>query len=258
MTKLPHIGNRASDVEMYLTTSLRRLQLDYVDLYLIHVPFGFVPDNTGENPAKNADGSFVLDDTDHLAVWKAMEQQVDSGHARSIGVSNFNISQLEKIVGAARICPATLQVELHAYLQQPELRACCSKLGIPLTAYSPLGSPGAKLHFQQKYNFQYPENNAPDLLEHPLVKQIGNIHGKSPAQVLLRHLVQQGIIVIPKSADPKRIKENGQIFDFELTPEEMLQLGGLDLGENGRIINFMFWKGVEKHPEYPFKQQESI
>lgn len=70
--QLPHIGNRASDVEMYLTTSLRRLQLDYVDLYLIHVPFGFVPDNTGENPAKNADGSFVLDDTDHLAVWKVI------------------------------------------------------------------------------------------------------------------------------------------------------------------------------------------
>jgi diketogulonate reductase-like aldo/keto reductase len=85
-----------------------------------------------------------------------MEQQVDSGRAHNIGASNFNMSQLEQIAAAARICPATLQVELHAYLQQPELRACCAKLGIPLTAYSPLGSPGAKLHFQQKYNFQYP------------------------------------------------------------------------------------------------------
>jgi diketogulonate reductase-like aldo/keto reductase len=86
---------------------------------------------------------------------QAMEQQVDLGHAHNIGVSNFNISQLEKVVAAAKIYPATLQVELHAYLQQPELRACCAKLGIPLTAYSPLGSPGAKLHFQQKYNFHY-------------------------------------------------------------------------------------------------------
>lgn len=84
-----------------------------------------------------------------------MEQQVDLGQARNIGLSNFNISQLEQIASAARICPATLQVELHAYLQQPELRSCCSKLGIPVTAYSPLGSPGAKIHFQQKYNFQY-------------------------------------------------------------------------------------------------------
>jgi len=84
-----------------------------------------------------------------------MEQQVDLGHTRNIGVSNFNISQLEKVASAAKIYPATLQVELHAYLQQPELCACCAKLGIPITAYSPLGSPGAKLHFQQKYNFHY-------------------------------------------------------------------------------------------------------
>lgn len=84
-----------------------------------------------------------------------MEQQVDLGRAHNIGVSNFNISQLEKVVAAAKIYPATLQVELHAYLQQPELCACCAKLGIPITAYSPLGSPGAKLHFQQKYNFQH-------------------------------------------------------------------------------------------------------
>jgi diketogulonate reductase-like aldo/keto reductase len=84
-----------------------------------------------------------------------MEQQVDLGRSRNIGLSNFNISQLEHIVSAARICPATLQVELHAYLHQPALRACCAKLGIPVTAYSPLGSPGAKIHFQQKYNFQY-------------------------------------------------------------------------------------------------------
>ena len=80
---------------------------------------------------------------------------MDLGHTRNIGVSNFNISQLEKVAASAKIYPATLQVELHAYLQQPELCACCAKLGIPITAYSPLGSPGAKLHFQQKYNFHY-------------------------------------------------------------------------------------------------------
>ena len=85
-----------------------------------------------------------------------MEEQVDKGHARNIGVSNYNMKQLERTVAAARIYPATDQVELHGYLQQPELRAYCAKLGIPITAYSPLGSPGAKIHFEQKYNYQYP------------------------------------------------------------------------------------------------------
>ncbi|KAJ9589724.1 hypothetical protein L9F63_017063 [Diploptera punctata] len=256
-TKLPHVGNRASDVEKYLKKSLSRLRLDYVDLYLIHMPFGFVPDSSGENPAKHDDGSYVLDDTDHVAVWKEMEKQVDEGLTRNIGVSNYNIEQLERTVANARILPATNQVELHAYLQQTKLRASCAKLGIPITAYSPLGSPGARIHFEQKYNYQYPDNTAPDLLQHPLVKDIANAHQKTTAQVLLKHLIQQGIIVIPKSTNPKRIKENAEIFDFQLTPDQMMQLSGLDLGEEGRIINFRFWKGVEKHPEYPFTIQKS-
>ncbi|PSN34751.1 Alcohol dehydrogenase [NADP(+)] [Blattella germanica] len=205
-TKLPHIGNRASDVENFLEKSLSRLQLEYVDMYLVHVPFGFVPDNTGENPAKNNDGTFVLDDTDHVAVWKP-------------AVPNWGFP--------------SLPIRLLVHLAQ-------------------------KLTLNKNTTFNTRNDiNAPDILQHPLVKDIANAHQKSTAQVLLRHLVQQGIIVIPKSVNPHRIKENGQIFDFQLTPDEMLQLNGLDLGENGRIINFLFWKGVEKHPEYPFKLQSS-
>lgn len=115
-----------------------------------------------------------------------------------------------------------------------------------MTAYSPLASPGAKTHFQTKYN--YNSEKFPDLLGHPVVAKIAGNHGKTTAQVLLRHLVQQGVLVIPKSATPQRIKENIQLFDFQLTDEETNALDALDRGAEGRIFNFLFFIGyVETH-----------
>ncbi|XP_046492338.1 1,5-anhydro-D-fructose reductase [Neodiprion pinetum] len=253
-SKLPHYGNRPGDVEKFIKLSLEKLQLDYLDMYLIHMPFAFVKDPNGYAPTIDPDGFYKLDlNTDPVSVWKEMEKQVKNGRAKSIGLSNFNDKQLTEIWDNADIKPSNLQIELHAYQQQKRLRELCKGYNIAVTAYSPLASPGAKTHFQTKYN--YNAEKFPDLLGHPVVKEIAAAHSKTTAQVLLRHLVQAGVVVIPKSASPQRIKENIDLFDFELTQTEMNSLDVLDRGVDGRIFHFLFFKGVEKHPHYPFKDE---
>ncbi|XP_014219297.1 1,5-anhydro-D-fructose reductase [Copidosoma floridanum] len=253
-TKLPNFGNRPSDVEKFLNLSLQRLGLNYVDLYLIHMPFSFIQDKNSFTPAINEDGSFMLDlESQPVAVWKEMEKQVKAGRAKSIGLSNFNISQIQNILNNSEIKPSNVQVELHAFMQQKPLRDFCKLNNISVTAYSPIGSPGTKAHFQAKYN--YSVETFPDLLGHPVLNQIASARNKTPAQVLLRHAVQGGVIVIPKSTNPERIKSNIQIFDFKLTDEEMDKLNALDQDKNMRIFDFLFFKGVENHPNYPFKDE---
>ncbi|KAI8425199.1 hypothetical protein MSG28_007022 [Choristoneura fumiferana] len=251
-TKLPHVGNRASDVRKFLELQLRRLQMDYVNLYLIHVPFGFFCDPKKLTPIVKSDGEYELDSkTNHVETWKVMEECQKEGLVKNLGVSNFNESQIRNIMQSATLAPQVLQIELHAYFQQRELRDFCTENNIVVTAYAPLGSPGAKDHFVNKYN--YSPDVFPDLLGLPIVKEVADNHGKTPAQVLLHFLVKQQIVVIPKSTSEHRLKENMQIYDFEMTDDEMNRLKKLDKGEKGRIFNFLFWKGVEKHPEYPFK-----
>ncbi|XP_043255769.1 aldo-keto reductase family 1 member A1-like isoform X2 [Colletes gigas] len=253
-TKLPHYGNRPSDVEKYIKLSLDKLGLDYLDMYLIHMPFAFKFNESTCAPATHEDGSYVLDlDTDPVSVWKEMEEQVRKGRTKSIGLSNFNEEQVLSIWENAQIKPSNLQVELHAYLQQNSLRQLCKMHNIIITAYSPLASPGAKVHFQTKYNVNVEE--FPDLLGHPIVQQISTKYKKSAAQILLRYLLELGVVVIPKSTSPERIKANIEIFDFALKEEDMKLLSTLDKGVHGRIFNFLFFKGVENHPHYPFKNE---
>ena len=171
--------------------SMERLELEYLDLYLIHWP---------------VKGKYK--DT-----WRALEKLHKEGRIRAIGVSNFQIHHLEDLMMDATIKPAVNQVELHPLLTQLELREYCSKHQIQIEAWSPLGQG--------------------NLLEHPLLQDIAAKHGKSPAQVILRWDLQNGIVTIPKSVTPQRIQDNADLYDFELTAEEIEQINGLN--ENKRF-----------------------
>ncbi|ODM91208.1 Aldo-keto reductase family 1 member B10 [Orchesella cincta] len=237
VTKLPQIGMTPEKVPHFVKKSLESLQLTYIDLYLIHAPVGFqyVDDET-LFPMK--DGKTVLDySTDLTAIWKSLEEEVDAGRIRSLGISNFNESQVERICCMARHKPMNHQVEIHAYFQNKNLRKVCEKFDITVCAFAPFGSPGLNEFLKARGRSDF---KTPQILEDPIVVKIGKKYGKSSAQVLLRFLIQQGIAVIPKSTSPERILKNIQIFDFELSLEEMNELAGLDQGDKGRIFSFIF------------------
>ncbi|PPF65347.1 2,5-diketo-D-gluconic acid reductase [Clavibacter michiganensis] len=173
--------------------SLGRLQLDYVDLYLIHWPA----------PAND----------NYVDAWKALEKIRESGRAKSIGVSNFTVDHLTRLLGETDVVPAVNQIELHPEFQQREITAFGREHGIATEAWSPLAQ-GA-------------------LLKEPNVQEIAEAHGKSLAQVILRWHIQQGNIIFPKSNNRERIEENFQIFDFELSDDEQASITALE--KDGRV-----------------------
>ncbi|KAG5445793.1 Aldose reductase [Clonorchis sinensis] len=217
--------------------SLSDLGLHYIDLYLMHSPMAFQPGASlfpvGPDGVTIAIDKVPLNDT-----WKAMENLVDVGLVKSIGLSNFNKHQIVRILTECRIKPINLQIEAHVNFPNSELVSYAQSLGITVTAYAPLGSPGG---FRGKTN----------LLNEKWISDIAVRKGKTNAQVLLRYLIQRGLIVIPKSVKPERIKENAQVFDFELTPKEMNLLNTMGLNER----QFRF-KNQMHHPEYPFRADQ--
>ncbi|XP_058802087.1 aldo-keto reductase family 1 member A1 [Phymastichus coffea] len=245
VTKLPPTGNRPEGVEKSLKKSLKDLQLDYLDLYLVHTPFSFIEEGDNLHP-KDENGHIKIDpSTDILAVWTEMEKQVVNGLTKAIGLSNFNTKQVDRILSAAKVPVSMLQIELHLYFQQNEMIEYCKNKGIPITAYSPLGTRGlVKLIGKTE--------TLPNLLANKSVLQIAQKHGKTPAQIALKHIIQKGIVVIPKSTNPQRIKDNIQLFDWKLDSEDVTLLNALDQGNKGRICDFTFLPGINKHPEFPF------
>ena len=195
-SKLNNGFHKPNDARRAFDTTIEALGFDYVDLFLIHWPLP------------------TLYDGDFVSTWQTLEEFKSDGRARSIGVSNFQVHHLERLARDTETVPAVNQIEVHPYFTNDAVRAYGIEHTILTEAWSPIAQG--------------------DVLDDPVVGQIAQKVGKSPAQVVLRWHIERGDIVFPKSSTPQRIKENIDIFDFELSDDQIDELTGLDKGEAGR------------------------
>ncbi|MEA2408759.1 MAG: 2,5-diketo-D-gluconate reductase [Thermoleophilaceae bacterium] len=195
-SKLNNNAHRPDDARRAFDRTLEELGFDYLDLFLIHWPL----------PTRY-DGDFV-------STWRTMEEFKADGRARSIGVSNFEVEHLERLAAETEVVPAVDQIELHPYFQNREVEAYLKEHGIATEAWAPIA--------QGK------------VLDDPVIDEIAEKLGRTPAQVVLRWHIERGRIVFPKSVTPERIRENFELFDFELEPGDAEAIDALDRGEAGR------------------------
>ncbi len=195
-SKLDNGLHRPDDARRAFERTLAMLGFDYVDLFLIHWPLP------------------MLYDGDYVSTWQTLEQFRRDGRARSIGVSNFQVEHLERLAAETDVVPAVNQIESHPYFRNDEVRAYGAAHGIATQAWSPIAQG--------------------EVLGDPAITAIAERLGRSPAQVVLRWHIQRGNIVFPKSVTPARIRENFELFDFELEPDDVEALDALDRGEAGR------------------------
>ncbi len=201
-TKLWNNNHRPERVKPAFEASLEKLQVDYVDLYLIHTPFAFQPGD--EQDPRDANGNVIYDKgVTLLDTWRALEGLVDEGRCKAIGLSDVSLDQVKEIFEAARIKPAVVHVESHPYLPQWDLLDYCRKNGIVLQAFAALG-----------------HSSEPNLLEDPVITAIAKRVNKTPAQVLLAWAIQRGTALLTTATNPSWIKEN---FEISTLPEEAVR-----------------------------------
>src|SRR3954469_13384875 len=195
-SKLNNGYHEPDDARRAFDDTLSALESDYVDLFLIHWPLP------------------TLYDGDFVSTWNVLEEFKSDGRARSIGVSNFQVDHLQRLIDECDVVPAVNQIELHPYFQNRQVAEFGEEHGIATESWSPIAQGG--------------------VLDDETLEGIAGDTGKTVAQVVLRWHVQHGYIVFPKSTTPERIEENFQIYDFELSDEQMAQIDELDRGEDGR------------------------
>lgn len=226
-SKLWNTHHKAGKVRAACETSLTDLGLSYLDLYLMHWGVATLPADTRPEASINESLAQRLDDQGRVVVeyvsiaetWAAMEELVHAGLVRAIGVANFTAPMLANLLATATIRPAVNQIETHPYLQQTALIDFCTREGITVTAYSPLGSPQSQV-----------DPDAPVLLTDPTIQAIAEAHSATPAQVLIRYTLERGLSVIPKSVSLERITGNADVFNWSLTNDERIQIDALERG----------------------------
>ena len=228
-SKLWNDAHEPEQVMPALLKTLHDLKLDYLDLFLIHWPVAF---RAGIGFPRSREEWLTLNEGWKSITWQAMQECVAKGRVRHIGVSNFSIPKLDDLCQQAKLLPAMNQVEIHPYLQQQKMLDFCREKGILLTAYSPLGSGDRPKALKAA--------DEPVLLQDPVIGQIADRHRCAPSQVILAWAIARGIIVIPKSVQAKRIRQNLEAVKLELDDGDMTAIAGLDRGR--RYVDGTFWQ----------------
>jgi len=227
-SKLWNNAHLQKDVQPALEQTLRDLQIDYLDLYLIHWPVALRPEI---GFPQKGDEFLSLEEAPLIDTWRAMESCKEQGLSKHIGVSNFSIPKLEQLMDQGSVKPECNQVESHPMLQQLKMLSFCAEHHIAMTAYSPLGSMDRPARLKK--------DDEPIILEHPVVLEIAKEVACSPAQVLISWAAQRGTAVIPKSSNPQRLKQNLQAENITLSEANMKKLSLLDRGV--RFVDGSIW-----------------
>ena len=227
-SKLWNDSHCPEHVKGAIETSLRKLQLDSLDLYLIHWPVAL---RHGVSLPSGPDDFIPLTEVPLESTWGAMLEVREHGLTRQAGVSNFSKGQITRVRDASGETPAVNQVELHPYMQQDALLEACGDLGVAVTAYSPIGSPDSAAYMGRKDDVL--------LTKHPSIVAIAEAHGATPGQVLIAWALARGTSVIPKSVNRGRIAENWEARNLTLTLADMTTIASLD--RHQRMVDGSFW-----------------